>query len=232
MRSLPRMRVCRQTWCSLWENRYRWLHVWRSGTVLNDESVSEEPNLVSFLKDMRPVIMSSLRDTEINTGVEYRVNCSAAGRPAPLHGEISLVKADKSTLYVSPITLFATMNRWVIQRLTCSDFWLSSGCGHKDEEWSDNIHVQGGKDVAVWCRSLVMSCENQKFSWGERIPGKRQRWDCVSHLSSCNWFLLSILCNQVYLLINLKPNIWFQFHPNHTTLPSWTAAVRITCLFS
>ncbi|KTF73587.1 hypothetical protein cypCar_00036319 [Cyprinus carpio] len=49
--------------------------------------------------DMRPVIVSSLRDIELNSGITYTVNCSASGRPAPLHGEITLVKPDKTTVY-------------------------------------------------------------------------------------------------------------------------------------
>ncbi|XP_042579419.1 tyrosine-protein kinase receptor Tie-2-like [Cyprinus carpio] len=55
--------------------------------------------LVISLKDMRPVIVSSLRDIELNSGITYTVNCSASGRPAPLHGEITLVKPDKTTVY-------------------------------------------------------------------------------------------------------------------------------------
>uniref|UniRef100_A0A671QW12 receptor protein-tyrosine kinase n=1 Tax=Sinocyclocheilus anshuiensis TaxID=1608454 RepID=A0A671QW12_9TELE len=46
--------------------------------------------------DTRPVIVSSLRDIELNSGITYRVNCSASGWPAPLHGEITLVKPDKT----------------------------------------------------------------------------------------------------------------------------------------
>ncbi len=52
-------------------------------------------------KDTRAVIVSSLRDIELNSGATYAVNCSASGRPAPLHGEITLVKPDKTTVYVS-----------------------------------------------------------------------------------------------------------------------------------
>ncbi|KAK2910774.1 hypothetical protein Q8A67_002907 [Cirrhinus molitorella] len=51
--------------------------------------------------DVRPVILSSLRDTELNSGSMYTVNCSASGRPAPLHGEITLVKPDKTTVYAA-----------------------------------------------------------------------------------------------------------------------------------
>ncbi|XP_073706858.1 angiopoietin-1 receptor-like [Garra rufa] len=49
--------------------------------------------------DVKPVIVSSLRDIELNSGSTYTVNCSASGQPAPLHGEITLVKPDKTTVY-------------------------------------------------------------------------------------------------------------------------------------
>uniref|UniRef100_A0A672RKR7 receptor protein-tyrosine kinase n=1 Tax=Sinocyclocheilus grahami TaxID=75366 RepID=A0A672RKR7_SINGR len=60
--------------------------------------------------DTRPVIMSSLRDIELNSGVTYTVNCSASGRPAPLHGEITLVKPDKTTVYVSLVSITSPMH--------------------------------------------------------------------------------------------------------------------------
>nr|AAI63579.1 Endothelium-specific receptor tyrosine kinase 2 [Danio rerio] len=47
--------------------------------------------------DSSPVI-SHLRDVEINTGVELSVNCSASGRPAPLHGDITLITANRTTI--------------------------------------------------------------------------------------------------------------------------------------
>ncbi|XP_039517515.1 tyrosine-protein kinase receptor Tie-2 [Pimephales promelas] len=49
-------------------------------------------------RDRRPVIASSLRDMEINSGASNTINCSASGQPAPLHGEITLVKPDRSRL--------------------------------------------------------------------------------------------------------------------------------------
>lgn len=60
-------------------------------------------------KDTRPVIMSSLRDIELNSGVTHTINCSASGQPAPLHGEITLVRPDKSTLYVSCIAVTSSL---------------------------------------------------------------------------------------------------------------------------
>uniref|UniRef100_A0AAY4A4Q0 receptor protein-tyrosine kinase n=1 Tax=Denticeps clupeoides TaxID=299321 RepID=A0AAY4A4Q0_9TELE len=43
----------------------------------------------------------TLRDVELNSGSLYEVNCTATGHPAPLHGEIMLVKPDKTPVYVS-----------------------------------------------------------------------------------------------------------------------------------
>lgn len=62
--------------------------------------------LVISSKDTRPVIVS-LRDIELNSGATYTVNCSASGRPAPLHGEITLVKPDKTTVYVSLVSIIS-----------------------------------------------------------------------------------------------------------------------------
>lgn len=56
--------------------------------------------LVCFLPDEAPVIVSSLKDTELNSGAPYTVNCSVNGKPAPLHGEIILLRPDKNIVYV------------------------------------------------------------------------------------------------------------------------------------
>ncbi|XP_077091618.1 angiopoietin-1 receptor [Siphateles boraxobius] len=50
-------------------------------------------------QDTRLVIVSSLREIELNSGATLTINCSASGQPTPLHGEITLVKPDKSMLY-------------------------------------------------------------------------------------------------------------------------------------
>ncbi|XP_036436631.1 tyrosine-protein kinase receptor Tie-2 isoform X1 [Colossoma macropomum] len=86
-------------------------------------------------EDEAPVIVSSLTDTELNSGVAYSVNCTARGQPAPLHGEILLLKPDKNVLYpvdtetvdyqttsvfrVDNITV-AHRGRWVCQVKTTS----------------------------------------------------------------------------------------------------------------
>ncbi|GAA6089014.1 tyrosine-protein kinase receptor Tie-2 [Tachysurus ichikawai] len=50
-------------------------------------------------EDEAPVIVSSLKDTELNSGAPYTVNCSVNGKPAPLHGEIILLRPDKNIVY-------------------------------------------------------------------------------------------------------------------------------------
>ncbi|XP_060769413.1 tyrosine-protein kinase receptor Tie-2 isoform X1 [Neoarius graeffei] len=85
-------------------------------------------------EDKAPVIVS-LKDTELNSGAPYTIICSVHGQPAPLHGEIILLKPDKSIVYamdtetvdnqstsmfrVDKITV-ADNGRWVCQVKTTS----------------------------------------------------------------------------------------------------------------
>lgn len=66
---------------------------WRIRYIVFDEDV--------FPLDRAPVVVSNLMDTELNAGVQYMVNCSATGQPAPLHSEINLLKPGKIKIYVS-----------------------------------------------------------------------------------------------------------------------------------
>ncbi|XP_038826891.1 tyrosine-protein kinase receptor Tie-2-like [Salvelinus namaycush] len=50
-------------------------------------------------EDRAPVVVSNLIDTELNAGTHRIVNCSATGQPAPLHGEIILLKPDTTRIY-------------------------------------------------------------------------------------------------------------------------------------
>ncbi|XP_045550061.1 tyrosine-protein kinase receptor Tie-2 [Salmo salar] len=50
-------------------------------------------------EDRAPVVVSNLIDTELNAGIHHIVNCSATGRPAPLHREIILLKPDTTRIY-------------------------------------------------------------------------------------------------------------------------------------
>uniref|UniRef100_A0A8C1VHX5 receptor protein-tyrosine kinase n=1 Tax=Cyprinus carpio TaxID=7962 RepID=A0A8C1VHX5_CYPCA len=72
--------------------------------------------------DTRPVIVSSLRDIELNSGVRYTVNCSASGRPAPLHEEIVLVKPDKTTVYAVDTQMEndQTTSTFTVEKITVS----------------------------------------------------------------------------------------------------------------
>ncbi|XP_051523231.1 tyrosine-protein kinase receptor Tie-2 [Myxocyprinus asiaticus] len=78
--------------------------------------------------DVRPVITSSLRDTELNAGAVYTVNCSASGQPAPLHGEITLLKPDKTTIYAVDTHTHndQTTSMFRVEKITISDAgrWL------------------------------------------------------------------------------------------------------------
>ena len=60
------------------------------------------PALTRFLStDEAPVVVGHLMSTELNSGIEYIANCTATGQPVPLHGEIHLLKPDKTIIYVS-----------------------------------------------------------------------------------------------------------------------------------
>ncbi|MGH0147435.1 UNVERIFIED_CONTAM: hypothetical protein FKN15_031526 [Acipenser sinensis] len=49
-------------------------------------------------QDVPPQVTSNLRDVELNYGITYSLNCSATGYPPLLHGEIMLLKPDKTTV--------------------------------------------------------------------------------------------------------------------------------------
>lgn len=50
--------------------------------------------------DEPPGILSHLGNEELNAGSTYKVNCSTSGRPAPLHGEILLLRPDGTPVHV------------------------------------------------------------------------------------------------------------------------------------
>lgn len=190
MQSLQRMCVSRQAWSSLWEPRWKFHFISKRVKLscVSGRSLGWIHVHVS-LKDTRPVIVSSLRDIELNSGITFTVNCSASGQPAPLHGEITLVKPDKTTVYVSWSTVTSSLhffstsfsplfcfNSYVIQR-EMPPLLFFSGSGHTDRKESDDVHIQGGENHCICCWPLVVSGENQPLSGGERIHGDCQRWD-------------------------------------------------------
>uniref|UniRef100_A0A6Q2WUK2 receptor protein-tyrosine kinase n=1 Tax=Esox lucius TaxID=8010 RepID=A0A6Q2WUK2_ESOLU len=69
-------------------------------------------------EDRAPVVVSQLTDTELNSGIHYLVNCSATGQPAPLHGDIVLLKPDKTKIYVMSNQ---TISQFKVDRITERD---------------------------------------------------------------------------------------------------------------
>uniref|UniRef100_A0A8C2BVM0 receptor protein-tyrosine kinase n=1 Tax=Cyprinus carpio TaxID=7962 RepID=A0A8C2BVM0_CYPCA len=101
--------------------------------------------------DTRPVIVSSLRDIELNSGVRYTVNCSASGRPAPLHEEIALVKPDKTTVYAVDTQMEndQTTSTFMVEKITVS----AAG------RWScqvKNKHYQEEKEFIVNVKGEIL----------------------------------------------------------------------------
>ncbi|XP_072553243.1 angiopoietin-1 receptor [Salminus brasiliensis] len=76
-------------------------------------------------EDKAPFFLSTLKDTELNSGAAYTVNCTACGEPAPLHGEILLLKPDKTILYAVETETVGTRTTSLfrVDRIT----WTDSG---------------------------------------------------------------------------------------------------------
>ncbi|KAJ8402082.1 hypothetical protein AAFF_G00373170 [Aldrovandia affinis] len=79
-------------------------------------------------EDQAPVVVSNFGDTELNSGVLYMVNCTANGYPAPLHGEIELIKPDKTILYATDTETVnnQTTSQFKVEKITVHDAgrWL------------------------------------------------------------------------------------------------------------
>ncbi|XP_030640377.1 angiopoietin-1 receptor isoform X2 [Chanos chanos] len=93
-------------------------------------------------QDKAPVIVSSLRETELNSGAVYTVNCSAVGQPAALHGEIILLKPDKSTVYAVDTETVndQTTSMFRVDKITLSDAgrWVcqtKTTAGHTEKDF-------------------------------------------------------------------------------------------------
>uniref|UniRef100_A0A6Q2ZNZ2 receptor protein-tyrosine kinase n=1 Tax=Esox lucius TaxID=8010 RepID=A0A6Q2ZNZ2_ESOLU len=74
-------------------------------------------------EDRAPVVVSQLTDTELNSGIHYLVNCSATGQPAPLHGDIVLLKPDKTKIYAFDTDTVSnqTISQFKVDRITERD---------------------------------------------------------------------------------------------------------------
>ncbi|KAL2100137.1 hypothetical protein ACEWY4_004531 [Coilia grayii] len=73
--------------------------------------------------DDKPPVLSHLRDVELNAGIIYMVNCSARGRPAPLHGEIVLLKPDRTPVHALDTETVSdqTTSMFRVDKITVSD---------------------------------------------------------------------------------------------------------------
>uniref|UniRef100_A0AAZ3PJ56 receptor protein-tyrosine kinase n=1 Tax=Oncorhynchus tshawytscha TaxID=74940 RepID=A0AAZ3PJ56_ONCTS len=96
-------------------------------------------------EDRPPVVVSNLMDTEVNAGVQYIVNCSVTGQPAPLHSEIMLLKPGKTRIYVSVnlvphlFVLFYTVDK-ITERDT--GYWIcqvKTTAGQAEREFMVNV---------------------------------------------------------------------------------------------
>ncbi|XP_041915335.1 tyrosine-protein kinase receptor Tie-2 [Alosa sapidissima] len=96
-------------------------------------------------EDKPPVVVSTFRDTEeLNAGVVYAVNCSARGQPVPLHGDIILLKPDRTPVYALDTETVndQTTSMFRVDKISVSD------TGH----WRCQVNTtagQVGKDFLV-----------------------------------------------------------------------------------
>uniref|UniRef100_A0A672RK19 receptor protein-tyrosine kinase n=1 Tax=Sinocyclocheilus grahami TaxID=75366 RepID=A0A672RK19_SINGR len=137
--------------------------------------------------DTRPVIMSSLRDIELNSGVTYTVNCSASGRPAPLHGEITLVKPDKTTVYVSLTENDQTTSAFRVEKISVS----AAG------RWSCQVktkHYQEEKEFIVNVKGEILQSSPRPVSIS--LPAKFTTFCFRSQ---------NVICGSLVRLDNLSP---------------------------
>ncbi|XP_067114605.1 angiopoietin-1 receptor [Osmerus mordax] len=98
-------------------------------------------------KDEAPVVIGHLMSTELNSGIEYIANCTATGQPVPLHGEIHLLKPDKTIIY--PIDTdtgeVQTTSSFKVDKITVRDTgrWIcqvKTQAGQAEKEFM--IHVK------------------------------------------------------------------------------------------
>ncbi|XP_066515046.1 angiopoietin-1 receptor [Hoplias malabaricus] len=95
-------------------------------------------------EDIPPKIVSSLGDLELNIGATNTINCSATGQPAPLHGEIVLLKPDKTIEYA--------VDTETVDDRTSSMFRVDNVTEADGGHWSCQVKTtstQVGKDFIV-----------------------------------------------------------------------------------
>ncbi|XP_038839099.1 tyrosine-protein kinase receptor Tie-2 isoform X1 [Salvelinus namaycush] len=99
-------------------------------------------------EDRAPVVVSNLMDTELNAGVQYIVNCSATGQPAPLHSEIILLKPGKTRIYAFDTDMVndQTTSKFRVDKITERDTgcWIcqvKTTAGQAEREFMVNVKV-------------------------------------------------------------------------------------------
>uniref|UniRef100_A0A8K9UBU7 receptor protein-tyrosine kinase n=1 Tax=Oncorhynchus mykiss TaxID=8022 RepID=A0A8K9UBU7_ONCMY len=96
-------------------------------------------------EDRPPVVVSNPMDTEVNAGVQYIVNCSATGQPAPLHSEIILLKPGKTRIYVSvSLVPHLFVLSYTVDKITERDtgYWIcqvKTTAGQAEREFMVNV---------------------------------------------------------------------------------------------
>ncbi|KAK6322894.1 hypothetical protein J4Q44_G00076860 [Coregonus suidteri] len=99
-------------------------------------------------EDRAPVVVSNLVDAELNAGIQYVVNCSATGQPAPLHREIILLKPDKTRIYAFDTDMVndQTTSKFRVDKITERDTgrWIcqvKTTAGQAEREFMVNVKV-------------------------------------------------------------------------------------------
>ncbi|KAG9354080.1 hypothetical protein JZ751_012204 [Albula glossodonta] len=152
-----------------------------------------------------PTVVSNLGDTELNSGITVTINCTAQGYPPPLHGEIELIKPDKTTVYA--------VDSEIVNNQTTSQFKVDRITGQHAGRWACQVKTAAGhgrKDFIIHVRELPLPT-------GVRLLPVNQTslsltWDPVKGSSSEAW-LYQVNCLQSSEQQNTKTH----YLPNNST---------------
>ncbi|XP_036385562.1 tyrosine-protein kinase receptor Tie-2 [Megalops cyprinoides] len=87
--------------------------------------------------EQAPVVISDLRDTELNSGVNYTVNCTAQGYPPPMHGQIVLITPGKTEVYA--------MDTETVENGSTSQFKVDKITLHETGRWLCQVKTSAGQ---------------------------------------------------------------------------------------
>ncbi|KAI1904886.1 hypothetical protein AGOR_G00010280 [Albula goreensis] len=152
-----------------------------------------------------PTVVCNLGDTELNSGITVTINCTAQGYPPPLHGEIELIKPDKTTVYA--------VDSEIVNNQTTSQFKVDRITGQHAGRWACQVKTAAGhgrKDFIIHVRELPLPT-------GVRLLPLNQTslsltWDPVKESSSEAW-LYQVNCLQSSEQQNTKTH----YLPNNST---------------